>query len=304
MVIFGLIFGVSAVAEAQNWTKSWAKWSESPRFSLSLSGGLSFFETLNSSRYSDHWFEDQLASVNESADIVFSRTTGFYGGFSLEYLLNSEFSLQFLLGYRKAPLETTSKTSLSWGWKDGRFDSRSTTWTGGGSALSTVPVVLSVVYRIRMGDLFFIRVLIGGGLFYNKLSDTFSMIGFGFTRWEQIAERQYMQYIDAIGVSSKIVKTGWTSLGGRCGVGIDVPLGNSLGLKLDIEYFFSSSQKMAWTLIPGTSDGLYFSSAFPILKVVEFTSENAINYGWTISKMDISPSFIQASIGFRLNLGP
>jgi hypothetical protein len=298
-----LIFGVIVSGSAQEWTDSWARWSETPRFSLFLSGGtnVSGFQTQRPSRYSDRWYFDQLSGVEEWAEIRFNHKSGFAGGLALEYRLLPEIGFEFRLGFRKTPLETISDTSLSWRWRDGRSDRRSTTWVGDGS-FSSAAVAVNTVLRIRIGNLFLTRLIVGPAFYFQAIEDAASAIGYGFTKTDQTAN---MQYIDALGVSVKTGKVRWNGLGLDLGAGIDIPFGNSLGLILEAMYFFIPGKELAWTPVPGTSDGLYFSSEFPILRNVEFTAEDAqgIMEYRRITKILFHPSYFQFAVGLRLTLG-
>jgi hypothetical protein len=304
MVAFAIVLTIAGALRGQDWTDSWAKWHRASRFSVGLYGGSSVSPPMTRSNgsYRSFWNELELASVQEAAILNLAGKSGFTAGFSLEYLGESAFGLQFLVGYQRRVLETASETSFSWRWRDGRNDHRASSWTGSGF-LSTIPVAMNGVIRLLSTSR--LLVFLSGGivLHFNEIRDVSSTIVWGFTRLDPNSNQQW---VDALAVPVRIEKTGWLKLGLNAGLSFEAPLGSSLRLALEMRYYHQPEKMLSWTPIPGEGDGLYFSAGQPLMRGVRFETWDAADIvnGNTLGNITINPSFLQVTFGLKVGLAP
>jgi hypothetical protein len=304
IVALAIVLTAAGALRAQDWTDSWAKWHRESRFSLGLYGGSSISKSLMRSNgsYRSSWNELELASVQESAVLNLAGKSGFMTGFSLEYVGESGYGLQILIGYQRRAVETTSETSFSWRWRDGRNDQRTSSWTGSGS-LSTIPVALNGVIRLLSAPRLMIYLSGGIVLHFNEIRDVSSTIVWGFTRLDPNSNQQW---IDALAVPIRIEKTGWRNLGLNAGLSLEAPLGSSLRLALEMRYDHQPEKNLSWTPMPVEGDGLFFSAGQPLMRGVRFETWDAADIvnGNTLRNITINPSFLQVTFGLKVRLAP
>jgi hypothetical protein len=304
IVAFAIVLTAAGALRGQDWTDSWAKWHRPSRFSIGLFGGTSVFSPIlrSNGSYRSSWNELELASVQESAVLNLEGKSGFTVGFSLEYVGESGWGFQILIGYRKRAIETASETSFSWRWRDGRNDQRSSSWTGTGS-LTTIPVAMNGLIRLLSTPRLTASLSGGAVLHYNEIRDVASTIVWGFTRLDPSSNQQW---VDALAVPIRIEKTEWLNLGLNGGLRFEAPLLPALLMGLDVRYYHLPPQTLSWTPIPVEGDGLYFSAGQPLMRTVRFETRDAADIvnGNTLRNITIIPSFFQVTFGLKVLLTP
>jgi len=280
--VVGSALGLSAPAAAE-------KPSE-----LAVLGGLGLVQVDGTSVHQDSWNYYRISDVWERTEIQARSDNTPVLGIEFRRSFGPGLGIGVVFGSWKSDIETSADFTFRYSWADGGGDSKSASWTDGGS-LRTQFLAVNGVACFGHGR-FQGYAAAGPALIFHRLSLK-SHFGGGVANYGETVD----QHIDALKIPLEVDSETWSSVGFNLRLGVTARLGPRLGLTLECRYVICPVKTLQWNVIPGRYDGIFYENE---IKDFVLTPEGAryVLDNQRLSTVTINPSSLQVLIGLRVRL--
>ena len=280
--VVGSALGLSAPAAAEK------------SYELAVLGGFGLTQVDGTSVHQDSWNYYRISDVWERTAIQAQSNNAPVLGGELRRFFGPRLGIGVVFGSWKSDIDTKGDFEFRYSWADGGGDSKSTSWTGGGS-LQTQFLGVNGIACFGLGP-FQGYAAAGPALVFHRLTLK-SHFGGGVANYGETVD----QHIDALKIPLEIDGETWSAVGFNLRLGINAMLGPRLGLTLECRYVICPAKTLQWNVIPGRYDGIFYENE---IKDFVLTAEGAryVLDHQKLSAITVNPSSLQVLIGLRVRL--